>query len=151
MLKLSEPLKFTENLKKVEILNGKKTSTLDFTHNKECYQIGFGVDEQKRMGVLKHIEVQTTSFKKCQVAFREHFSWVCIKPKAGFGTACFGDSGGPSVCRDKKGSWVLFGALSGGSGSSPTCVPTQPGDSWHIASVNVGLYYDWIKMVMKKY
>lgn len=149
LLKLSEPLEFGANIQRVSILDNKQSSALDFTRDKECFQIGYGYDER---GInpdrLKHVKIETISLDKCELPYRRHFSWICIGPADGRGGSCFGDSGGPNVCRDEAGGWVLFGVTSGGMDN---CEPKKFGDTWHSSSADVGLYYDWIMTVMKQY
>jgi len=99
----------------------------------ECYITGWGQYTVGRAGppatVLKQSTLKIVSQRECyNTNTRNMGIYVTNKMLcAGYGpysgvpnSGCHGDSGGPFVCQDKNGRWVLEGSVSWGSGYCDT-------------------------------
>jgi len=114
------------------------------TIGKECYVTGWGIDgvPGKNPIVLQQAVLPIITNSYCQIAQRFPTitkNMLC----AGHGAserqmACHGDSGGPFVCKQPSGNWVIQGVVSFG----PASCSSSSGMS---VFARVTEYLDWIK------
>ena len=144
LLRLEEPLEFSENVKKIGLAT--KSSTLEQGPNAEV--IGFGVTETGKVSTtLQKAKVRLLSSETCKKFSDESFSaknHLCAANYNEKRDACKGDSGGPLITWSSKGDAVLIGLVSYGAENCTAFL--SPGFYTRISS-----YLDWISKKLKKH
>ena len=92
--------------------------------NTLCYAVGWGKMKETHIfgtDILREAEVPLVDNKKCQEAFEYEITenQMCAGYLTGGVDTCAGDSGGPLMCRIRKGQqerWHVYGVTSFGEG-----------------------------------
>ncbi|CAB3993158.1 MAM and LDL-receptor class A domain-containing 1-like isoform X2, partial [Paramuricea clavata] len=143
LVKLSRRVPFTPQIQPVCL--PQQGVIVDEVSGQGCYITGWGRTGASKPGatVLQQARLPVISESKC----REHMGSQVTRQMicAGFGgnstvSGCFGDSGGPFVCRDKSSNrWILQGAVSWGT---RTC---SAGHNEFTVFARVAEFAIWIK------
>jgi len=129
LIKLNKPVVFNKHVQPICLASSDDVPTV----GKECYITGWGQYMVGRGGppatILKQSPLKVVSQQECYNVNTRNMG-IQITNKmlcAGYGpnsgkpnSGCHGDSGGPFVCQDSNGRWVLEGSVSWGSGYCDT-------------------------------
>merc|ERR1712018_864040 len=133
LVQLSRPAKLSQYVQPIDMADGSE----DFVGNPDCYITGWGSTsgDAPLANVLQELHIDIYPEETCRTDLKRLGDWhLCGgNVKAG---ACYGDSGGPMVCKD-NGTWKLAGAISFVFGNCSTRQPTY--------FTNVGYFREWVK------
>ncbi|XP_031558945.1 transmembrane protease serine 9-like [Actinia tenebrosa] len=119
LMHLKERLEFSDRIQPVCLPNEDDEW---FEDGKMCFISGWGKTSAGSNGtysrVLQQLQVPLVSLEVCNrnISYdgRIPQQFFCAGYEAGGRDACFGDSGGPFVCQNEAGDWVLRGLVSWG-------------------------------------
>lgn len=121
LLKLTSPVKLNGHVRTVCLPRQDEKVSV----GARCYISGWGKTSHPGFSVLnlRHASLEVISNKDCSSSNSLYGQitdqMVCAANKAPYKqSGCHGDSGGPFVCQQTDGSWILHGAVSWGS---PQC------------------------------
>ncbi|MFB6837858.1 trypsin-like serine protease [Streptomyces sp. NPDC056361] len=109
--------------------------------------LGFGttIDTELHFAErLQELETRTGSASECDPGYANR-TRLCTVSRVPVAMACFGDSGGPQLQRDRWGRWELIGTTSGPGASGVAC-SAGPG-----LYTNVPAYTDWIRRTIRRH
>nr|XP_039272367.1 uncharacterized protein LOC120346648 [Styela clava] len=148
LIKLNEPVTYTEHVRPICLPGGEQTST-----DKHCFAAGWGKTNPVSdftSSILNEVSLRTLDMKICKSAYdtsvyrkglKEH-AMICAGSVLGGVDTCAGDSGGPLMCqRCTSCSWYLAGVTSFGSDNCG--LPKHPG-----VYTNVVEYEPWIRSIV---
>lgn len=116
LLELEEPVKITHYVRPAclpfePVIRTGKTA--------QCYTLGFGMfrdatnnDELIYPWYMREMRIEQVTCKAYSLNDRDRSRECYAKAKRHQGTSCYGDSGGPALCMDKRGRWTLVGVTS---------------------------------------
>ncbi|CAB3987219.1 chymotrypsinogen B-like [Paramuricea clavata] len=130
----------------------------DYLHkNLRCYATGWGLTKATRRGYtysrkLQQAHIPLVTKYKCRLRANRYRYWhssvqqitqqmLCGGDDTTGASTCMGDSGGPYVCRNLQGYWVLQGITSWGSRSC------RVSERYSVFS-KVNMFTSWIEKVM---
>ncbi|KAL3892091.1 hypothetical protein ACJMK2_004328 [Sinanodonta woodiana] len=129
LLYLSQPIAFNNNVRSICIASRRTVEEmLTAGYNTECYVSGWGnvhdyVNRETWQDSLQMVRVYLYNQEECnQIYYNVYQTYpqnttVCVDNQNLGSPACFGDSGGALMCRNKYGRFELLGTLSWGHAS----------------------------------
>ncbi|XP_023933160.1 atrial natriuretic peptide-converting enzyme [Lingula anatina] len=147
LLKLEAPVTYTDYIRPVCLPSVDEP----VSPKRRCYITGWGATQGNRATATMHLreaKAQEETDAVCDAATSlmtyvyNATTMMCALYESGIINACAGDSGGPMVCEDMTGRWVLHGVNSWGHivCNKPT-FPSVFTEVYH--------YRDWIDQVIK--
>ncbi|XP_068241561.1 uncharacterized protein [Palaemon carinicauda] len=146
LLRLNEPVRFTDYVRPVCLPSPGSI----IRNNRMCTLVGWGqLYESGKIfpDTLQEVQVPLISTVECvkRTAFLPLYritdDMFCAGFDRGGRDACLGDSGGPLMCQEPDGTWMLVGVTSNGYGCAR---PHRPG-----VYTKVVKYLEWMNQVME--
>ncbi|KAK3744449.1 hypothetical protein QZH41_012870, partial [Actinostola sp. cb2023] len=142
LLKLNRPAKLNKAVSPICL----PSHGVSVSASTNCYITGWGRTGYNKPGslVLQEAMMPTVSQQKCAKAMRK---WGKLTTKmlcGGYGgsstiSGCFGDSGGPFVCKGRNNKWYLQGAVSWGTRSC------SAGKNQYTVFARISKFVNWIR------
>ena len=157
LIRLREPANISSDaVAKISPLKSKSFVKKMRANEKSCWTVGWGITNDPVIGhyVTDRLKKMRTNFvNETEDAARGYSTYLsegAMGVEADYkdnsckrGSACYGDSGSPVVCK-QKGEWVVTGVVSFGN-FLDDCITGVFG------VVNIQLYYDWIQDTINSY
>ncbi|XP_066975872.1 uncharacterized protein [Macrobrachium rosenbergii] len=146
LLRLNEPVSFTDYVRPVCLPSPGSV----VRNNRLCTLVGWGqLFEVGKIfpDTLQEVQVPLISTSECRKRtvflplYRITDNMFCAGYDRGGRDACLGDSGGPLMCQEPDGTWMLVGVTSNGYGCAR---PHRPG-----VYTKVVKYLEWMNQVME--